>query len=276
RHVEELETRALEVDHLFEVVVDDARGLDLPLRGLARIVGAGFAGGVDAALEHRDLVGAALHARGGKAGLVGPLEPQRIDEPVAEVLVQVENFAGRDFAVGLAQPNVALGAQTLCLLVVDDFVRLEPRPVVIDLNVADGDDAAVRVVVVELVGLHQHLRVGVARRRSQAGRRGSARDADPGLAESAVRQRAPLRQRRPRGETGGQHEQKESARGDGAAPAVPTHTYWASGGRCHHPSSWYNRTTNPVTTPKSTGTHAAAPGCMSSALLKSAVTFDNI
>src|SRR5262249_2536196 len=156
-----------------------------------------------------------------------------------------------DFAVGLAQPDVPFGAQALGLLVVDDFVRLEPRTAVVDLNVADGDDAVVRVVVVELVGLHQHLRVGIARRNSGARRRRAVRPAHPTLVETTVRlvAGAALRQGLLRGDARGQREQKKNARGDGAAPAEPTRACWASGGCGHHPSSWYNRTTSPVTTP---------------------------
>src|SRR5262249_57397710 len=123
---------------LLDVVVNDARGLDLPFRRPARIVGARLAGGVDAVLEYRDLVGPPLHAWGGEARLVGTFEPERIDEAVAEILVEVENLAGGDLAVGLAHPNVALGVQALCFLVVNDLVRLETRAVVINLDIADG------------------------------------------------------------------------------------------------------------------------------------------
>src|SRR5262249_43013232 len=146
------------------------------------------------------------------------------------------------------------------------------------VEVGGGREAAGRVVVVQLGGLHQHLRVRVARLQSRAAWR-RAGHADPALVEAGVGigARPELRQGRARREGERANEQKNSARGDGAAPAVPTHAQWASGGRCgNHPSSWYNRTTNPETGPKSTGTHAAAPGCMISALLKSAVTFDNI
>ena len=42
----------------------------------------------------------------------------------------------------------------------------------------------------------------------------------------------------------------------------------------HYPSSWYNKAKKPVRPPTHTGSHAAAIGCINSALLKSSVTFD--
>src|SRR5205823_5538623 len=50
----------------------------------------------------------------------------------------------------------------------------------------------------------------------------------------------------------------------------------ANGNRAgHHPSSWCSKTTKPVRPPIATGNHAAAIGCISSALLKSSVIFES-
>ena len=46
------------------------------------------------------------------------------------------------------------------------------------------------------------------------------------------------------------------------------------GDDCHYPSSWYSKAKKPVRPPTVTGSHAAAIGCINSALLKSSVTFD--
>jgi hypothetical protein len=48
-----------------------------------------------------------------------------------------------DLAVGLGQPDVALRAQALGLLVVDEFVRFDGGAAVIDLNTADRGDRIV-------------------------------------------------------------------------------------------------------------------------------------
>ena len=48
----------------------------------------------------------------------------------------------------------------------------------------------------------------------------------------------------------------------------------AGGDNSHYPSSWYSKAKKPVRPPTSTGSHAAAIGCINSALLKSSVTFD--
>src|SRR5206468_7408152 len=48
----------------------------------------------------------------------------------------------------------------------------------------------------------------------------------------------------------------------------------AGGDNGHYPSSWYSKAKKPVRPPTQTGNHAAAMGCINSALLKSSVTFD--
>jgi hypothetical protein len=138
------------------LVVDDPRRLDLPQRRLLGIVLARLAGGVDTALEHRVGAGAAIGARRGEAGLVDRLQAQRIDEAVAVVLAELNDLAIGDLAIGLGQPGIALGAQPLGLLVIDDLVGFDRGAVVIDLDVADRRDPLVVVVVVDLVRLDEH------------------------------------------------------------------------------------------------------------------------
>ena len=99
----------------------------------------------------------AFGARGRHAGLVGGIEAKRVDEAVAVIVGQVHDLAVGDFAVLFGQPDIAFGVQTLGLLVVDDLVGFESRAAVIDLHVADGGDAIVGIVVVDLGRLHEHL-----------------------------------------------------------------------------------------------------------------------
>ena len=147
------------------------------------------------------------------------------------------------------------------------------EPLVIDLDVADREDAVVDVVVLQLVRAHEHLRVRIVLPPSvdvAVGTFGTVRDAD---ARRAVR--VELRGRgltRSRSKTHGHGEARDKRH----PPAVLRRT---SPGRAadrsgHYPSSWYRSTTKPVSPPASTGNHAAAAGCSSSALLKSSVTLD--
>ena len=83
---------------------------------------------------------------------------------------------------------------------------------------------------------------------NQAGKQGHERAADGGQATPiAAHERAPPERRRPQ---------------------------LAGGDNGHYPSSWYSKAKKPVRPPTHTGNHAAAMGCINSALLKSSVTFD--
>ena len=105
--------------------MDDASGLHLPLRRLEGIVLARIAGGIDAVLEHRDVAALTVGAGGGESGLLGHIEAERVDEAVAHVVAKIQDLAVGDLAVGLAQPHVAFGMQTLGALVIDDPVALK-------------------------------------------------------------------------------------------------------------------------------------------------------
>ena len=129
--------------------------------GLRGIVLARLAGGVDAALEHRVVGVGAVRARGRHSRFVDGFETQRIDETVAEIVAEIELLAVADLAVGLGQACVAFRMQSLAALVVDHLVGFQRRPVVVDLHVADGGNQLVGVVVFDLVGLNEHLPVGV-------------------------------------------------------------------------------------------------------------------
>ncbi|CEG08257.1 hypothetical protein BN961_01671 [Afipia felis] len=73
---EELYLRVFEVEHLFGLVVDDARGLHLPQRRVFGMVAARGAGGVGAALENRDVAIAAIGACRRHARFVRRVEAQ--------------------------------------------------------------------------------------------------------------------------------------------------------------------------------------------------------
>ena len=127
--------------------MNDARRLHLPLGRLFRIILAGLAGGIDAVLQHRVIALRAVGALRGETGIVGRLEPERIDKSVAIIVGEIDDLPVGDPAVRLGQPGISLGAQPLGFLVVDDLVRLDGGPAVIDLHVADGGDGVVWIIV---------------------------------------------------------------------------------------------------------------------------------
>ena len=55
RHASELQPRAFEIHHLFRLIVHDPRRFDLPFRRFGRIVLARLAGGIHAAVKHREI-----------------------------------------------------------------------------------------------------------------------------------------------------------------------------------------------------------------------------
>jgi hypothetical protein len=149
----------LEVQHLVDLVVDDAHRLHLPEWRLLRIVLAGRACRIDAVLEHRVVAAGAIgaccrHVRG-----VCRIGAKRIDEAVAVVVAEIDDVGIGDLAVDIGHADVAFGMQPLGLLIVDDLVRLDAGAVVEQLHIADRRYPRIVVVVVDLVRLHEHLPV---------------------------------------------------------------------------------------------------------------------
>ena len=162
--------------------------------------------------------------------------------------------------------------QALGLLIVDDLVGLQRRSVVVDLNAANRRDARVVVIVVDLGGLDEHLPVIGPLVRRLFGRPGR---------ELVVPECLLRRCRRHVGNTEAEgHTQSQNGRHDRAltaqanAPPERRRPSLEGGDNGHYPSSWYSKAKNPERPPTQTGNHAAASGCINSALLKSSVTFD--
>ena len=105
-----------------------------------------------------------------------------------------------DLAVGFGEPDIALGVQALGGLVVDDAVGFQHRAAVVDLHVADGGDAVIGVVVIDLARLHEHLLLpglvaldgdlgSSAAARAAAGTAVAVRERRRGREQAAARQR---------------------------------------------------------------------------------------
>jgi hypothetical protein len=139
--------------------VDDARCLDLPERGFVRIVFAGLAGGIDAVLQDCEVSLRAIGALRCKSRIVYRFHPKRIDEAVAIVLGQIDDLTVGDVAVWFGQPGIALRDQAFGFLVVDDLIRFNGGSAEIDLDVANGGNRIVRVVVFDLIRLNEHRRI---------------------------------------------------------------------------------------------------------------------
>jgi hypothetical protein len=152
------------------LVLDDLRGADLPQRRPLGMDFARFAGGVDAAIEHRHRAGRALDARRGEACALGADRLDPLGETGGEIVGEIEPFRVGDIALLVGQLGAAFGVKALGGAVVDDAVRLQDAVLVIELDAADGGDRVVVLVVDELVGFDDEL-VGVARRRPLGRRR---------------------------------------------------------------------------------------------------------
>jgi hypothetical protein len=162
RYSEQLDRSVLIIDRALAFVVDDLRGLDLPERRLLRIVAAGFAGGVNAVREYRDVAFGAVRARRGEAGALRRFDEHRIDESFAEVLRHLQRVGVDDVAVLGAITHVAFGEHLVRDAVIGDLVGFEHGAIVIDLDAADRMNPVVLGVVDHLVGGNEHLGVGIA------------------------------------------------------------------------------------------------------------------
>ena len=123
---------------------------------------AGFAGGNDA-LFVDGLVVLLVGIRGGDAGIVLRQRSQRTHEPVAEIALEREPLRIHHRAIGVLKADIANRAQGVRGLVVDDLVREQNVVVLINLDVAPGDDPVVAVVVDQVVRLKQQRRCLVRR-----------------------------------------------------------------------------------------------------------------
>ncbi len=185
-NAEKLELRVLEIHHLLVLIMDDPHRLHLPFRRFLRIVLALLAGSVDAVLEDGEIAGRAFRARGGETGVLGSVDPQRIDEAVAIVVAEIHDLAAGDHAT-LGQYDISLRMQALGLLVVDHPIGFEGRVAIVELYIADRRHAFVAVVVIDLGRPNEHLlllafRLGrsgpVAAEKSASGRAMATRRAD--------------------------------------------------------------------------------------------------
>ena len=237
---------------------------------------AGRAGGIDAVFEHRVIAAGPVGAGRRHPRRILGIDAQRIDETVTVIVAEIHDVGVGDLARGIRHADVALGMQALGLLVVDDLVGLDAGAVVEHLHVADRRHTLVVVVVVDLDGLHEHLpvivdgpwrRLGRARIVGEALRGSRRRPAktDHGGKRDAAEQGGDG------GADGGQAAPMAAQRG---APPERRRPQLAGGDNGHYPSSWYSKAKKPVRPPTHTGNHAAAIGCINSALLKSSVTFD--
>ncbi len=186
-------------------------------------------------------------------------------------------FGVGDLAVRIGHADIAFGMKPLGLLVVDHLVGFDAGAVVEQLHVADRRHPRIVVVVIDLDRLDEHLSIIGGARRSRARRLR--------VVAKALRRRRYRRRNIERdGKRQADNQSEQGAAMHGQAPSMAAHdraalernhTPLAGGDDCHYPSSWYNKAKKPVRPPTSTGSHAAAIGCINSALLKSSVTFDS-
>ncbi len=150
RHAKHFELGILVADGLSDLIMRDGARRDAP-QGRLRAVGA--AGRELGVFEFGDVAVAADTLFGGDARVVDRDHAQRLDESIAEIIGEGVALGTDDIAVGIAQNDVALCGERVGCLVVDDFVGGEIVVLVLDLDVALGDDLGAFAVVDEFVGL---------------------------------------------------------------------------------------------------------------------------
>ena len=226
--------------------------------------------------KHRVVAAAAIGARRRHSGLVGRVDAQRVDEAVPVIVAQVHDIGVGDLAVRIGHADIAFGMQPFGLLIVDDLVGLDAGAVVKHLHVADRRHPRIVVVVIDLDRLDQHLSVvGDARRSRPVRHRIVGKALCRGRGRQGNAEHAGQQQPGHEGEDSSANcGQAEAMTAHGSAPPGCRRPSLEGGDSGHYPSSWYSKAKKPVRPPTHTGSHAAAIGCINSALLKSSVTFD--
>ena len=159
RHAEQLELGAVVAHFLLGLVPDDPAGLHLPERRPIWVFAAGFAGRVDALLEGGDAAVLTHGVTGGETGVVRGLDPQRLDEAVAEIIGDVDAVRVDLISVRLLQFHIARSHQTTGVLVVGDVPRDQLVAAIVDPHTAGSGDDGVVGIVGDGIGFQEHLGV---------------------------------------------------------------------------------------------------------------------
>ena len=170
RHSQQLESRVFVIDDLLNLVANDPLGVELPHARLRRIVLTGFAGGVGALVEHREIAIGPLAARRAEMGVVGRVGLKTLDKSVLEIVSEIKYSAWVRRSIRFGQRRVPLRENTRGLAIIDHMVRSQETAIVINLHVAIGRDRVLVLVVDEFLGLDHH-----SRRRRIVRRRGPCR-----------------------------------------------------------------------------------------------------
>ena len=149
--------RVLVIDRVRLLVLDDARGPDLPERRPLGVILAGFAGGVGALLQDGHVAVRPLDPGRGEPGLVGGQHLDAVDEAVAKIVAELEPAAVDDVAVFVRHLGVAFGVDPLGRAVVNNAVRLKNAALIEKLDRADRRNGVLVLVVNELVGVDDQL-----------------------------------------------------------------------------------------------------------------------
>ena len=85
-----------------------------------------------------------------------PSRDEQIDKAVAVVVSKIDYLAVGDFPIRFGKPNIALHAQPLALLVLDDLIGLDGGAGIVNLQFADCGNRVVGVVVSDFGCLNEH------------------------------------------------------------------------------------------------------------------------
>ena len=226
RYAEKLEARIFKPDGLLLAVPDDLLCLDLPEHRAVGVFLAGFASGIEAIVEDRQIAVTTLAALGTKTRIVRCHRTQSVDKAVREIVRYVDFVRGDPRAVRLQNFNIADGDEPRRALVVGHTLCDNAVAVIVDPHIADGGHGFIVVVVDQFVGLQQQLRIGI------------------GLDKP----RQILRQCR----SAKRRDAQAHAHGDrGQQTAMSTE-------HSHQPSSRYRRKVTPNMPAATTGSHAAS------------------
>ncbi len=150
----------LEPNGTSAAVLNDALGLDVPQRAMFRLGVAGGAGGVDGLVEDELLAVAAFARFCGQARQIRRLDPEGLDEAVAEIVGDVHPVGVDDVTTRLDQLDVAGREDTARLLIVVDLPGNHLVAAIFDLDVAANGHLFRVAIVDKLIGGQQQLRIG--------------------------------------------------------------------------------------------------------------------
>ena len=153
----DFERGIFKINCLLGFVVNDPCRLYLPQRRALGVIFTRLAGCIGGLVELNNIAVNPFGMRSGKTGFVFAQNLEGLNKSVFKIVGQVEFITITHRTVGLGYFGIANRQNTFGFAVISDAVCLQHAALIIDLNIANGGNCIIVLVVDHLVGLNEHL-----------------------------------------------------------------------------------------------------------------------